>query len=350
MVYKLKESLMEGVLSGLNDFRRFVYFAISVVVVCLPPAVLTAGDNGPCIECHTTLDKLKIAEKTKIDPVTGEIRVVSMLIDEGIFKASAHGGEDFFCIDCHQDLDGVDLSEGHKPNLKPVDCITFCHDDPAEDYLQSSHVKLMKENNRDVPTCKDCHAGLTYHYTPMGEKSPRDVPRDTDPVHRRLIIESCGTCHQEYLSSYRNNAHGQVASLGYTTIDIPVCSDCHGKHKILNSEDPESKVGKEKILRTCGSCHANANASFVKHIEHPQIKNIKYYKKLLTALKNARSNPEDLKNLIKSPQTILCLVFVAYIGILAFTFSSFGVHSLLCWFATVRDEYKRKGHADEDQH
>lgn len=39
MVYKLKESLMEGVLSGLNDFKRFVYFAISVVVICLSPAV-----------------------------------------------------------------------------------------------------------------------------------------------------------------------------------------------------------------------------------------------------------------------------------------------------------------------
>ena len=48
-----------------------------------------------------------------------------MLIDEACLQASAHGGEDFFCIDCHQDLDGADVTEGHKPNLKPVDCITF---------------------------------------------------------------------------------------------------------------------------------------------------------------------------------------------------------------------------------
>jgi hypothetical protein len=39
-----------------------------------------------------------------------------------------------------------------------------------------------------------------------------------------------------------------------------------------------------------------------------------------------------------------------YVGILAFTFSSFGLHSLLCWFAVVRDERKRKGHTDEEQH
>jgi len=208
----------------------------------------------------------------------------------------------------------------------------------------------MRENNKDVLTCKDCHAGLSYHYTPLGEKSPRDVPKGTDPLHRKLTIDACGSCHQDYLNSYKNNAHGQVATLGHTTTDVPVCFDCHGKHKILNSSDPESKVGKERIMETCGSCHANANASFVRHVEHPQIKNIKYYKTLLAAIKNARSDPENLKKVIKNPQTILCIVFVMYVGILAFTFSSFGLHSLLSWFAVVRDEYRRKEHGDEEQH
>jgi hypothetical protein len=350
MGYKLEKGPMRRTVSGLKNFKWSALFIVCAAIVGLSPAVLTAGDNGPCIECHTKPDKLKTAEKAKINPITGEIKVVSMLIDEVTFKASAHGGEDFFCTDCHQDLDGADLSDGHKPNLKPVDCITFCHDDPADEYLQSNHVNLMKQNNKDVPTCKDCHAGLTYHYTSIGEKSPMDVPRGTDPLHRRLTIESCGSCHQEYFDSYKNNAHGQVAALGHTTTDIPVCFDCHGKHKILNSSDPESKVGKEKILETCGNCHANANASFVKHIEHPQIKNLNYYKKLLAALKNARSDPENLKNLLKNPQTILCIVFVMYVGILAFTFSSFGLHSLLSWFAVARDEHKRKGHTDEEQH
>ncbi len=350
MGYKLEESMIFQIISCLKRVILSAFLLISAAVFGLSPAVLTAGDNGPCIECHTKVDKLKTTEKAKIDPITGEIKVVSMIIDEAAFKASAHGGEDFFCTDCHQDLDGVDLTEGHKPNLKPVDCITFCHDDPADDYLQSSHVKLMKEKNKDVPTCKDCHAGLTYRYTPLGEKSPRDVPKGTDPLHRKLTIESCSSCHQDYFDSYRNNAHGQVAALGHTTTDVPVCFDCHGKHRILNSSEPESKVGKERIIETCGSCHADAHASFVKHIEHPQIKNVKYYKTLLTALKNARNDPENLKKVLKNPQTILCSVFVMYIGILAFTFSAFGLHSLLSWFAIARDEYKRKGHADEGHH
>ncbi len=350
MVYKSNRSLFVKIPASLISCGIYALSIICVTFFALSPAISIAGDNGPCIECHTKPDKLKVAEKAKINPVSGEINVVSMLVDETTYKASAHGGEDFFCVDCHQDLDGKDLAEGHKPNLKPVDCITFCHDDPAEDYLQSTHVKLMKENGMDVPTCKDCHAGLSYHFTPSGEKSPMNVPRGTDPLHRKLTIDSCGSCHPDHLNSYKNNAHGQVASLGHTSTDIPVCFDCHGKHKILNSSEPESKVGKENITETCGKCHANANASFVKHVEHPQIKNVKYYKTLLAAIKNARNDPENLKKVVKNPQTILCVVFVMYIGILAFTFSSFGLHSLLSWFAVVRDEYRRKEHGDEEHH
>lgn len=350
MVYKSKKSLIKNHLSGSKRMWFSAFLGVFAVATIVLSTVLYAGDNGPCLECHTKPDKLKITEKAKIDPVTGEIKVVSLVIDEATFKTTAHGGSDFFCIDCHQDLDGADLAEGHKPTLKPVDCITFCHDDPADDYLQSAHVKLMKEHNKDVPTCKDCHFGLTYHHSAAGEKASMYVPRGTDPLHRKLTIETCGSCHQEYFDSYRNNAHGQVTALGYTNEDVPVCFDCHGKHKILNSSDAESKVGKERILETCGKCHANANASFVMHIEHPQIKNISYYKTMLSAIKNGRSDPENLKKVLKNPQTILCIVFVMYMGILGFTFSSFGLHSLLCWLAAIRDEYRRKGHSDEEQH
>ena len=41
-----------------------------------------------------------------------------------------------------------------------------------------------------------------------------DVPARTDPFHRKLAIDACGSCHEDYLDSYKNNAHGQVAALG----------------------------------------------------------------------------------------------------------------------------------------
>ena len=95
MVYKPIKSLMKVVLSGVKRLELLAFLTTCVTVIILSPAMLFAGDNGPCIECHTKPDKLKVAEKAKIDPVTGEIKVSPMLIDEAAFKASAHGGEDF---------------------------------------------------------------------------------------------------------------------------------------------------------------------------------------------------------------------------------------------------------------
>ena len=102
---------------------------------------LFAQENSDCMECH--LDSAEVDSKVRVDHVTGEVEVVTMVVDEKEYHASAHGGEDFYCIDCHADLED---SEGeHYPNLQPVDCVTFCHDDPAATFLEGSHASLMQE-------------------------------------------------------------------------------------------------------------------------------------------------------------------------------------------------------------
>jgi hypothetical protein len=108
----------------------------------------------------------------------------------------------------------------------------------------------------------------------------------------------------------------------------------------LHSSEPESTLGSENIIETCDKCHPGANASFVKHVAHPQYKNIQYYKSAVLALKNFRKDPGQIKGILKSPQTIITIVFIAYIGILLQTFAGFGMHSLLIWFGTVLDERK----------
>ncbi|ODS33862.1 MAG: putative formate dehydrogenase cytochrome b subunit [Candidatus Scalindua rubra] len=296
---------------------------------------LFAQENSECLECHTDPEEVDI--KVRVDPVTGDVEIVSMLVDEEAFHASAHGGEDFYCIDCHADLEDVDLEEtegGHYPNLQPVDCITFCHDDPAEEYLEGSHVQLMRENDIEpIPTCKHCHAG---------EKSKRDTPKADDLYHRKDTIEKCGECHIEYFHSYRNNLHGQITALGHLDTDIATCVDCHGQHTILNSSDPESTLGPENAIETCGNCHPGANDSFIKHVAHPQYKNLGYYKSALVALKNIRKDPGQIESIVKSPQIILTILFVIYIGLLLMTFTQFGAHTLLSWLGTILDERKGK--------
>nr|MBC8552882.1 hypothetical protein [Candidatus Brocadiales bacterium] len=74
---------------------------------------LFAQENSDCMECHA--DPAEVDTKVRVDHVTGEVEIVTMVVDEKEYHASAHGGEDFYCIDCHADLED---SEGeHYPNL-----------------------------------------------------------------------------------------------------------------------------------------------------------------------------------------------------------------------------------------
>jgi hypothetical protein len=329
-------SLSKTTIGVFEDSKICKVVVISCLVSCLLLFIssfssesLFAQENSDCMECHVDPEKSG-GGKVRVDPVTGEVEIVSMVVDEEEYHASAHGGEDFYCIDCHADLEE---SEGeHYPNLMTVDCITFCHDDPAETFLEGSHAGLMKEQNVQLPTCKYCHTG---------EKSKMNTPRADNLEHRADTIEKCGGCHERYLYSYRNNLHGQVTAMGYVGTDIATCVDCHGQHTILNSSDPESTLGVENAKETCGNCHPGAGDSFVKHVAHPGYKDVDYYKAALGAL--WKKDFGEVKNIVKSPQTLLTVLFLAYVGLLVVTFAQFGTHMLLSWLGSILDDRKGGG-------
>jgi hypothetical protein len=258
-----------------------------------------------------------------------------MLVDKEAFMHSAHGRskEGFTCTDCHQDLSGV-YGE-HAPLLNTVDCVTFCHDDPAASYLDSTHVEHMKEKEKEKkrtpPTCKECH---------IGRNSMRETPVKDDPFHRGQINQMCSGCHEDYSLTYCTNLHGQLSSLGYCNTDVANCSDCHGGHEILKSDNPDSQVGKKRLVETCSKCHKGADKKFVRHVAHPKFKRPELYKDLAKALKE-----RDLKKIATDPQSYLMLIFLMYMGIIGFTFTAFGTHSLLMWFRILQDERKgEEGH------
>ncbi|NIM06242.1 MAG: hypothetical protein GTN65_11655, partial [Armatimonadetes bacterium] len=75
--------------------------------------------------------------------------------DPRSFYRSAHW--DFACVECHVDIpkeepetippEEVVVDDKRRPvhrkTLKEVDCITFCHDEPADEYKKSLHVAVM---------------------------------------------------------------------------------------------------------------------------------------------------------------------------------------------------------------
>ncbi len=112
--------------------------------------------------------------------------------------------------------------------------------------------------------------------------------------------------------------HGKAYTLGYE--EAAKCSDCHGAHKILNVNNPESQVSKENIMITCQKCHPDANERFTGFLTHATHDNRDEYPALYYAFWG--------------------MTFLL-IGVFAF----FGIHTLL-WLPRSLKERRRRKHQE----
>lgn len=230
------------------------------------------------------------------------------------FTASAHGA--LGCGFCHAGI----KSYPHPQKLTPVDCST-CHAEEVASYEQSIHGQkraqgvaqapdcsgchgnvhgILRHTDADSPvnrtrlaaTCAACHAGTklgkefripvvrpveaylkSVHAEAVAEGKPGAVCSDCHGSHgilsaqdprssiwRTNVPETCGKCHAQILTQFRNSVHGKAVARGVS--DAPVCTDCHGEHRILSPESPSSPVFAGNVAReTCVPCHSSIRLS-----------------------------------------------------------------------------------------
>lgn len=168
------------------------------------------------------------------------------------------------CFSCHGSHDILAPSDPrsrvNRVNI-PNTCGT-CHAGIEKDYLAGVHGQAMKSGNKAAPVCTSCH---TAH----------EIGDIRDASFQMKTNATCGNCHKERYSTYRDTFHAHVSAIGY--VESAHCWDCHGPHKILPSYDPKSSVAPANLIATCGKCHAGANASFVKYSPHADAHNGKTY-------------------------------------------------------------------------
>lgn len=128
-----------------------------------------------------------------------------------------------------------------------------CHSGVEAAYEKGIHGQLVKAGDAVAPVCSDCH---TAHQIANVSSSAWQVK----------TTATCGGCHQEEMTTYRDTFHSQVSSLEYT--QVARCWDCHGEHEILPASNPQSKVSSANLVATCGRCHAGANAGFITYQPH----------------------------------------------------------------------------------
>ena len=205
------------------------------------------------------------------------------------------------CTDCHgthsirSRFDEKSMvSRAHVPET----CGT-CHKAERAAFANGRHGKLRQDGNMAAPGCTDCHSahGIKQHDTPLFQTG---------------VIKECGTCHAEYLKTYRDTFHGQVTALGYAR--MATCASCHGAHDVRPASDPASPISPQNRLATCQQCHPGASASFASFDPH--------------------ANRHDKA---RSPFYYYAALFMELLlfGVFAF----FGIHTLFWFYRELREKF-----------
>lgn len=151
-------------------------------------------------------------------------------------EKSAHAG--LPCETCHESHEQYP----HPTNIpKPV--CTTCHADQAGDYANGVHGQERKKGNEGAPDCAMCHG------------SAHELLQPKSQAFRTAVPDTCAMCHPQVVEQYRASVHGQALARGIT--QAPLCTDCHGEHKIIKPSSADSPVNAAHIPETCGSCHGD---------------------------------------------------------------------------------------------
>jgi len=332
-----------------------------------------------CSDCHTSIkeyphpDKL---EAVKCETCHGD---QAAAIGGSIHaKASAHP-----CTSCHGDAHQIFPKDDPKSAVYPLNipktCGT-CHANEAlakkyglqnvyATYMDSIHgYAVSKEGLLVAANCMSCHGShnILSHKDPKSTTSRENIPntcgachggvkdeylsgihgkslaegnqkvpvcsdchtahailQPTDSTFRMQSTPICGSCHKDQLATYRDTFHSQLGLLG-GYVETARCWDCHGAHGILPASDPASPVNKANLIKTCGRCHADANLSFVQYQPH--------------------ANPHNRK---LNPALYFVRLFM---NILLWSVLSFFTLHTLLWFIRAKKEQGKNGPAAEVKH
>lgn len=206
-----------------------------------------------CSNCHQNEQFIadhKLPQSSFIDDYVQSVHG-SALIKSGLVISAT-------CVSCHGDH--LILPPNNKESTIYRDNVPEtcgkCHLGILKQYNSSIHKIALDRGDENAPVCTTCHTTHT-------------IKR----IDRLSLFEmedkECGGCHADRAPTYRDTFHGKATSLGF--IRGALCSDCHGAHKILPKDHPESMVNETNLKETCGNCHGKVTESFISFIAHPDV-------------------------------------------------------------------------------
>lgn len=239
-----------------------------------------------CADCHSNIRTFPHPEVTASSPRDFSLELYptcrechaeqyQTTLDSVHQKALAAGNTNAaVCTDCHNPHTQTRLHDESTGQLLaearvaiPQTCAQ-CHSTIFDAYESSVHGAALEQGDPNVPTCTDCHG-------------VHDIQDPSVNTFRNSIPALCADCHtdeslmQQYglstnvLDTYVADFHGTTVKLFEESFpDQPtnkaVCTDCHGVHDIMRTDDPQAGIAhKENLLVKCQQCHPDATtASF----------------------------------------------------------------------------------------
>ena len=201
--------------------------------------------DADCLACHA-------------DPGLKRADGTSLLVEEKVAGASIHGQAGLACLDCHADLKAV-KEFPHAEKLAPAACAA-CHAAAAAKVKASVHGAPREGPDAVVVSCKDCH----------GTHDIRGREDTASSVFAINIPDTCEACHLErvttkrgrdFVRSYEQSIHSHALKQAGLSLSA-TCASCHGSHDVRPAGDPNARVARKAIIRTCGSCHAGIRRDY----------------------------------------------------------------------------------------
>lgn len=192
-----------------------------------------SADDAACLACHQD------RQATMAFDDGGE---VSLFVDAAVLQASVHRRR-LQCTDCHRQSGELPhrstVRGSHRAyTLSQYPMCRRCHFTNYTRTLEGEHYKILARDPARAPVCVDCHGA-------------HDMASPQRP--RAAISRRCAACHAKVARAYEQSVHGR-ALLDEDNPDVPVCTDCHRAHDLV---DPHRLDFRLAIPALCGRCHAD---------------------------------------------------------------------------------------------
>lgn len=209
-------------------------------------------ETESCLRCH--LDEKKFPGEN-----TGSAKFVSQYRTSVHASIEKNGMEAAGCADCHGNhmIQPMDDPKVSTRIAKQMETCGKCHKEIVESFKKSKHGQELLKNNDKAPTCTGCH----------GEHDIQSV-LISDQFSKINLTDKCLSCHKDAKIPHKNYKGEEELIQGYMESDhykalkngnenAPTCYVCHGAHEMEKADNPDSKISRKNVAKTCGQegCH-----------------------------------------------------------------------------------------------